>query len=594
MDAVDLGRMLERLEGKGYKEYHNLGGSHSFSRFTLFIDRVQADPFAAPSRMRVRVAQEIAGFDPQLFSGKVRRVAMQDFLARLFARSIRKNVKGHRGTGKSGFVGIDSGGQEILERNAATINERYAEIRFVVGLPAAGRRCLGREAAAVLLDEVPRLVESSLFYDNINREEAAAHVKAAEDQQWLRSRLAREKLVAFVADGSVLPRASGISEAPLAGDRAVGFRSPPELRVGFDLPNRGWTSGMGIPAGVTLIIGGGYHGKSTLLKALERGVYCHVTGDGREVVATRDDAVKIRAEDGRRVEKVNISPFISNLPFGQDTSAFSTENASGSTSQAANIIEALEAGSRLLLIDEDTSATNFMIRDELMQRLISKDKEPITPLIDQVHNMYKEHGVSTVLVMGGSGDYFDVADTVLAMEDYQPRVVTAQARAVASSRPGRRRSEAAVFGPLTARVPLAGGLNPRRGPREKVSARGLGTIEFGRQTVDLAAVEQLVDPSQTSAIGDLVWSAHRRGLFDGKATLGQVLDRMLAEVEEGGLDVIAPVFGPSAEGGAVAGDYALPRRYEIAAMLNRLRSLKAGPASGGAAQVVPSGDDSPN
>ena len=101
---------------------------------------------------------------------------------------------------------------------------------------------------------------------------------------------------------------------------------------------------MGIRKGITLIVGGGYHGKSTLLKALEAGVYNHIAGDGREFVITDDTAFKLRAEDGRSITGVDISPFIKNLPNKKDTVHFSTEDASGSTSQAANLMEALESG----------------------------------------------------------------------------------------------------------------------------------------------------------------------------------------------------------------------------------------------------------
>jgi predicted ABC-class ATPase len=373
-------------------------------------------------------------------------------------------------------------------------------------------------------------------------------------------------LVAFLADGSVLPRQSGISDRPLASEELVRFSSPPDLHTEVELPHRGLVSGMGVPEGVTLIVGGGYHGKSTLLRALERSVYCHVPGDGRELVATRADAVKIRAEDGRRIEKVNISPFISNLPFGVDTDAFSTENASGSTSQAANIVEALEAGSRLLLMDEDTSATNFMIRDELMQQLIPPEKEPITPFIDQVRNLYKEHGVSTILVMGGSGDYFETADTVIAMEEYLPRVATVEAHAIAAGRRNRRAHEGGNgFGPIQGRLPLAAGIDPLRGGTEKISAKGLGTLVFGRQTVDLSQVEQLVDESQTRAVGALVACTLRRGYFDGATTLSSLIDQVLGDVAAGGLEGALGLPGQ---------DYALPRRYELAAMLNRLRSFQ--------------------
>ncbi len=595
MDADVLRQKLAQLDGKGYKAYRQIRGAYIFPRFTLFIDYVQGDPYAAPSRLRAAVSLPLAGFDPSLFANRSRRVALEDFLARAFDRAIAGQVKGHRGTGNSGQVAVDCGGQEILERTATVVTSQFVEVRFTAGLPASGRRCLGKEAAAMLLEEIPRVVDRSLYYNALDAEALDEHVRSAEDQDWLRGSLGAMGLVAFIGDGSVLPRGSGISDAPLASGHIVEFAAPPELRVEVELPNRGRVAGMGIPAGVTLIVGGGYHGKSTLLAAVQRGVYNHIPGDGRELVATRGDAVKIRAEDGRRVEKVDIEPFISNLPFGVDTHSFSTENASGSTSQAANIVESLEAGSRLLLIDEDTSATNFMIRDELMQRLISKDKEPITPFIDQVRNLKQEHGVSTMLVMGGSGDYFDVADQVIAMENYQPRIVTQAAREVVAARKDVRLIEAGgAFGPLVPRAPLPEGINPRRGRKEKVSTRDCCHIQFGNESVDLSAVEQLVDISQMRAIGDLVWYGLRQGYFDGRATLGEILDLLLEDLERESLDVISPYMNreekdapatvTARQAGALEsmlaevsgkhpGDYAMPRRYEVAAMLNRLRSL---------------------
>lgn len=569
MDKSSLRQKIARLDGSGYKAYGQLKGTYAFPRFELFIDHVQADPFAAPSRLRARVRQEVAAFDPVLFAGRVRRVALEDFIARAFAAAIGRLVRGRRGTGKSGFIGIDSGGQEILERTAAAVSADHVEVRFRAGLPAEGRRCLGKEAAAMLLEEVPAVVEAALMAGSLDTEAIVAHVNAAEDQSWLRQRLPELGLVAFVADGAVLPRASGVSDHPLQGGRIIGFQSPRELCVEVELPHGGRVTGMGIPEGVTLIVGGGYHGKSTLLRALERSVYAHIPGDGRELVVTRSDAVKIRAEDGRRVEKVNISPFISNLPFGIDTNAFSTDNASGSTSQAANIVEALEAGSRLLLIDEDTSATNFMIRDEMMRQLITRDREPITPFIDQVRNLFREHGVSTVLVMGGSGDYFAAADTVIAMDSYRPEVVTRQAQELAA---GRRQPDAAAgFGPLTARAPLARGIDPYRGSRLKVSARGLDSLVFGKQDVDLSFVEQLVDPSQTRAIGALLLRGRQRGHFNGETVTAAALDHLFADIEQEGLDILA---GEKDFAGAHPGDFARPRPHEVAAALNRLRNLE--------------------
>jgi len=581
----DLRRILDRIDGKGYPAYKDIRGEYQFPSFRLLIDHVQGDPFAAPSRLRVRVPQSVAGYPSDTFThrsppvtghspeqaghgparaGRSRRVALADFLTRAFDAACSQ-VSGRRGSGKSGLIAIDRPGQQILERTSVLVNEDAVEARFVVGLPAAGRRVLGRQAAGMLCDDLPRIVESTLHFSANNRAALYRHIQTAEDADWLREQLADCGLVAFVADGAVLPRRSGVDDRPLR-QGAVPFQSPASLRVEFDLPNAGPVSGMGIPAGITLIVGGGYHGKSTLLTALERGVYNHIPGDGRELVVADDGAVKIRAEDGRAVSGVDISPFIGALPNGADTRQFATTNASGSTSQAANIIEALEAGARVLLVDEDTAATNFMIRDHRMQELVVKEREPITPFIDKVRQLYKEHGVSTVLVMGGSGDYFDVADTVIAMDAYVPRDVTDHARAIAQKYRAERRPEGGDrFGDTTPRIPLARSLDPSKGRREvKISARGVKTILFGTNEIDLTNVEQLVDPSQLNAIGQALYYT-RQHYMDGQRTLPQILDAVMADIDRIGLDVLDR---------RRVGDLASFRRYELAAALNRLRTLR--------------------
>ncbi len=562
---AELEALLVRLDGKGYKAYRGIEGVYRAPGFTLFIDHVQGDPFAPPSRVRVRVEQKEAGFPPDTFSSKSRRVALADFLTRQFA-AVADKLEERTGTGHSGLIAIDRPGQEILERTSVVITEDYVEARFAVGLPARGRRILGAEAAELLCRKVPRIVKESLFYSSLNREKLYLHILTAEDADWLREQLPRRGLVAFVADGSILPRRSGVDDRPLPPDKAIPFRSPESLRVEFHLPNRGVVRGMGIPEGVTLIVGGGYHGKSTLLNAIQFGVYNHIPGDGRELVVTIPSAVKIRAEDGRRIEKVDISPFISNLPFGQDTTRFRTDNASGSTSQAANIIEALEAGARLLLLDEDTCATNFMIRDHRMQELISKDKEPITPFIDKVRQLYTDYGVSTILVMGGSGDYFDVADTVIAMIEYEPRDVTAEAKAIAEKYRAERRKEGGErFGEIKPRIPLAWSLDPSRGKYEvRITAKGTRAIIFGRHEIDLSAVEQLVHPGQLHAIGQALYYARER-YMDGRRTVAEILELVMRDIEREGLDVLDP---------RLMGHYVIFRPQEFAAALNRLRTLK--------------------
>ncbi|KWX10843.1 ABC transporter ATPase, partial [Carbonactinospora thermoautotrophica] len=308
-------------------------------------------------------------------------------------------------------------------------------------------------------------------------------------------------------------------------------------RVEVELPNAGRVTGMGLPEGVTLIVGGGFHGKSTLLRALEYGVYDHVPGDGRELVVTRYETVKIRAEDGRQVTRTDVSPFVAGLPTGEDTADFSTPNASGSTSQAANIVEALEAGARVLLVDEDTAATNLMIRDARMQELVAKEREPLTPFVDLVQPLYAEHGVSTVLVMGGSGDYFDVADKVVIMDAFQPRDVTADARAIAERHRTGRVSEAKRFPAIRHRVPDPDSLDPVVRGKSKIKARGTDALQYGDAHIDLGAVEQLVDPSQVTGVG-LALARLRDRFLDGRRTLAEALDRLEAELASSGIDAL--------------------------------------------------------
>ncbi len=559
-----LKSILRRIDGKGYKAYKDLTGNYRFSCFELSVDHVQGDPFASPSRLSARIALEDAGFPEEYFISKVRKFALGDFLTRRFLHLAKTTLRNTRGSGKSGLISIDCGRQEILPRNSVVVTPAFIEIRFVVGLPAAGRRILGNEALLMLCDEVPRLLRETLFYSSLDARALKKHVEVAEDQEVIRGKLRQKGLVGFVANNSMLPRASGVDPAPMRHG-VVPFVSPASLQVEMETPNRGNVLGMGIPEGITLIVGGGYHGKSTLLKCLEHGIYNHIPGDGREYVVTVPNAVKIRAEDGRSIVGVDISPFINNLPGNRATDFFSTTNASGSTSQAANIIEALEAGCELLLVDEDTSATNFMIRDQRMQYLVSKDKEPITPFIDKVRQLYTDYGVSTVLVMGGSGDYLDVADTVILMDNYLPYDVTEHARDIARKFPTNRKIEGGEsFGTLRKRIPAADGFSARKGARRyKIDARGLHTLIYGVNTVDLSGLEQLVDVAQTRAIGYAIlkWSEAQREKSD---TIFSGLEKVMKLVDEKGLDAILPYK---------AGNLAYPRLLEIAAAINRFRNL---------------------
>ncbi|MDI7248067.1 MAG: ABC-ATPase domain-containing protein [Bacillota bacterium] len=582
-----LSSILRRIDHRGYKAYQDIRGQFRFPGFDLYVDHVQADPFAPPSRFRVRVLQSMAGFPEWSLATPGRRVALADFLARRFSALAAALSHGHGqgaweseshshshspggsatpGTGKSGRISMARPGQEILPRNSVLVDADFVEARFTVGLPAAGRSILGRVAEDIICGAVPRLVRDALLFASIPVADLERHIETAEDSDALRAALPGLEIVAFVANGAVLPRRSGVDDRPLDSGNVVPFTSPSSLEVEVTLPNRGPVRGMGVPRGVTLIVGGGYHGKSTLLRAIERGVYNHIPGDGRELVVTSPLAVKIRAEDGRAVTEDDISFFITNLPFGADTRHFSTENASGSTSQAANIVEAIEAGAKVLLVDEDTSATNFMIRDRRMQALVAKDREPITPFIDRVRSL-AEDGISTVLVLGGSGDYLDVADTVIMMDEYRPVDVTARAREVAAHFATGRKFEGGEDEHLrpARRVPVSLGF-ARPGDRRpaRTKARGTDAIVLGHEEIDLRNVEQVVDPGQTRFIADALryLEAH---LLDGRTTVPDLIAALEREIAAHGMDVVAPF---------VHGDYCLARPIEITAALNRLRTLK--------------------
>ncbi|NEQ21249.1 MAG: ABC-ATPase domain-containing protein [Microcoleus sp. SIO2G3] len=560
----NLRQLLLQLDGRGYKAYRDIKGSYQFPDFTLIIDRVQGDPFATPSQVRVQLPQSVAGFPPQLYQTPSREVALRDYLTRSFYHTAQ-DISGRRGTGNSGLIAIAHVGQSVLERTTAFVTDELVEVRFVVGLPARGRSIAGRQATQMLCDDISQIVDQAIKYRSLDARAILHHVETVEEADWLRQQLDERGLVAFIPDGAILPRRSGVDEQPLLND-AVAFQSPESLRVEFTCPNRGLITGMGIPTGITLVVGGGYHGKSTLLRAIELGVYNHIPHDGRELVVTQATTVKIRAEDGRSIASVDISPFINQLPQGRSTREFSTTNASGSTSQAANIMEALEAGTRLLLVDEDTAATNFMIRDQRMQQLIAKDKEPITPFIDKVRQLYTDYGVSTILVMGGSGDYFDVADTVIAMENFQPSDVTEKAKAIAKANSTERTPEGGKqFGQITPRVPLPESIDPSRGQRDvKLKVRDVDEVVFGTQEIDLSAVEQIVETGQLRAIAEAIVYA-KRHYIDGCSTLPEILDRVMADIERQKLDILTHF---------PQGDLVLFRRFELVAALNRLRTLK--------------------
>lgn len=557
---------LKQIDGKSYKAYKQIQGTYSFERYDLMIDYVQGDPFAAPSKIRIRIPESERRISPEWKQDARRKYYAEDQITRAVAKTIHKTQTSVKGSGKSGMVAIDQPGQEILERTSVSLNAEDMTVCLTVGLPANGRRINGKQAEKLFFSILPEIMNQSIFAIKDKTIESVCQL--ADQHHTILDEMKKNDWISFVADGAILPRESGISQRPMRD--AVPFESPESNRVTIDLPHRDEPiTGMALKRGIVLIVGGGYHGKSTLLNAMERGVYPHIEGDGREYVLTDPSAVKVRAEDGRQVSTVDISPFIKNLPHGTDTTRFSTENASGSTSQAANVIEALEAGASSLLIDEDTSATNFMIRDERMQELVVKEKEPITPFIDKIKQMRDELGVSTILVMGGSGDYFHVADDVIMMDQYLPHNVTEKAKQIASKYPnGRMESDDDAFGAVPKRSFLPQSLQTRKGKKEKVQAKGMHKILMGREDIALDHVEQLVDASQTRMIADLLLHIDKKGVLKRGNSLHELLDMIEHQLDQEGLASFAPFKDQH------PGELARPRRFEIAATLNRIRTAK--------------------
>ncbi len=560
----DLAPDLHRIDGRQYGHYRDLRGRrYALDSGALTFEHIQGDPFAAPSRLRVDLPAGLLRLPAWARDGADARRACADFLQRAMRPALAA-AAGGAGSGRSGMLEIAAAGQEVLERTGVVVGADGAvRVRLSAGLPAAGRRILGRAASELLtrrLDGALRHVAERLDFGVLR-----THVQVVEDQVALRAQLGEHGLVAFLADGSILPRRSGADPRPLGA--ALPLAAPDPLAAELAAPHAGTVRGLGIRTGVTLVAGGGYHGKSTLLQAIALGVYDHSPGDGRERCVAAHSLVSVRAEDGRSVRGACLTPFIGALPLGRDTGCFDTDDASGSTSQAAAIVEALEAGATGLLIDEDTAATNFMIRDARMRRLVPGTDEPITPFIDRVRQLWQERGVSSVLVVGGAGDYLDVADCVIRMDTYQPRDVTAQAREIATAHPlGDAAPRAPGCWPhAPPRIPLPDSLNPRRGRRpERVRAVRTRAIEFGPEEIDVSLLYQLVDAAQCRMIGDLLLGL-TRGLCDGRRDLPRILAALDADLQEHGLDALAaPGFG----------DRARPRGFEVAAALNRLRSLR--------------------
>lgn len=574
--SEELRQQLHSIHRRSYPAYKDLKGQYSFGNYILSIDHVQGDPFASPSHISVRIAHKDAAFPQEYYKDTLSRTTLCDYLTRQFEKQINAYTFRAKGSGKSGLISVSHCGQEVLARTACEISENGINARFFIGFPANGRTINAFELEKILFEFLPVCVRKAFFYSSQNARDLKSFMELAWDQEFIRQELKKRELCAFVADGSILPRESGISSRPMKD--SIPFTSPESLKISLNLPHHGTITGMGIAQGITLIVGGGYHGKSTLLNALELGVYNHIPGDGREYVITDNTAVKLRSEDGRFIKDVDISLFINDLPNKKDTRCFSTLDASGSTSQAAGIVESMEAGSHLFLLDEDTSATNFMVRDAFMQQVIRREKEPITPFLERARDLYEKAGISTILVAGSSGAFFHIADTIIQMDNYVPRDITAPTKELCRQYPLSPVSAPAFEMPHSRRIMTKSvsdasgrhGRPDRKHSAERPEHKNLKTkvsktdgFTLGRQEIDLRYTEQLIDTEQTAALSLLLKYAVEH-LIDGKRTLSEVVELLHNRLRQQGLSFLS---GNS----EIACGYALPRLQEIYACFNRYR-----------------------
>lgn len=578
-NSEELRQQLRSINRKSYPAYKGLKGLYHFGNYILSIDHVQGDPFASPSHVSIQISHRDTGFPVEYYKDTLTGTTLCDYLTRQFEKQVSQYSFRAKGSGKSGLLTASHCGQEILSRTACEITEKGITARFFVGFPANGRTINATELEKILFDFLPVCIQKSFFYSSLNAKELQNYIELAEDQEFIRQTLPAKNLCAFIADGSILPRESGISSRPMKA--SIPFTSPDSLRISINLPHKGKITGMGIPKGITLIVGGGYHGKSTLLNALELGVYNHIPGDGREYVITDATAVKLRSEDGRFIKDVDISMFINDLPNKKDTCCFSTLDASGSTSQAAGIVESMEAGSHLFLLDEDTSATNFMVRDAFMQQVIQREKEPITPFLERAEDLYKKAGISTILVAGSSGAFFHIADTIIQMDNYVPKDITASVKKLCSQYPLPAVSVTDFQLPHSHRIMSRPAESSKRlihnsrgnhsdsgaAKPERLKTRISGTDGFslGRQEIDLRYTEQLIDAEQTAALGLLLKYAVEH-LADGRRTLPEIVQFLWKNLSLHGLSFFT-------ENQKISCGYATPRIQEIYACLNRYRGL---------------------
>jgi len=497
-----LHKTLKNADGKPFQKYKGLQNNFVLENYEIIFDDIQNDR-AGHTAMRVRVPHKKAGFPVNMFDTKKREIALRDLISRRFREAARTHARSPIPKTSGGEVYIPRPGQEILERGSIAITQYFIEARFTVDLPSDGNK-VSAMAMNLLLERIDRIVSDSMYFSAYKQSKVYNHLQTYENAEFIRENLSSKGIVAFIADGSVLPRRDD-DLAPMID--AVPFSCSDDLKVTFDVPYGEPITGAGIPKGFTAVSGCSRSGKSTLIDAIYAGVYDHIPGDGREYVISSPDAAFILAEPNRPADSVDISMFVKDTPEFEDTSAAKREFVSSPMSELLSVSEAVEMGSELILVDEEYSNPCIMRKGFLAEG------ESITPLSDLGHSM-GEAGVSMIMITGDES-VVRSADNVLLMKDHKLSKVDVE-----------RKSTDAVFSKPVSRYPVSKGIVYEKGHRDvNVNAQEIRTIEIGEFKVHVP-VAAFFDISQTDAVADAV--AMMKDMMDGSKSMKDVCDSVIA------------------------------------------------------------------
>lgn len=566
-----LYQKIRSLQGKNYGLYKSLADrTWDFGDFVLEFLHVQGDPYAPASRVMIKSSLQMLGFPSEWGGAYERRLALSDFLYRRLSALVREKYPD-----RDAAVVFDTAGPEMLVRNALWVDNGELRACLQVRLPGDGRKIQAEAAAEILTMVLPDLVSAALYNSGESKPdgvepELVEHYRVLAERKEILSQLEARNLCAFVPDGAVLPRASGLSELPMEG--AVPFTAPAEMAVTL-VANGREIRGMGIPKGITVISGGAFHGKSTLLQALTKAVYPHIPGDGREGIVISESAVRVGVEDGRSVRGTDLSQFVRDLPGGISTKNFTTACASGSTSEAANLMEAMEAGSDVFLIDEDSSAVNFLIRDVRVRKLLGDDREPLIPLTDRIREIKNR---SFILVAGACGDFLDLADNIIVMASYKAECVRVNgfvevAAKIVPNLPAFVEPQCRDFAEYV--KPLLPSLRPASAVERQVKVKISGDtlLQIGFLVSDTSKAGALVDKQQRFGAGFMLLNLCQNAASNNDSANGEsqkfatIMERINALCEK----IKNVGFRNLPQG--LSREMSLPRAIDIACVLYRLR-----------------------